>query len=94
LFGVIVRYDGDHIIFVGVPNNYYHAVEGMHNILTYYLKGENKPHKLLSTRGMSFGLSQKIWQPGIPQKLWLVRAWVRIPFAAIFADIPRVDKSL
>jgi len=22
-------------------------------------------------------------------RLWLVRAWVRIPFTAIFADIPR-----
>jgi len=27
-------------------------------------------------------------------RLWLMRAWVRILFAAIFADIPRADKSL
>jgi len=26
--------------------------------------------------------------------LWLVRAWVRMPFAAIFADIPEDDLSL
>jgi len=27
-------------------------------------------------------------------RLWLVRAWVRILFAAIFANIPRADKAI
>jgi len=27
-------------------------------------------------------------------RLWLVRAWVRIPFAAYFVDIYRSEKSL
>jgi len=34
-FGIVVMYDGDHIIFVGIADDYKNGVEGMCNYVTY-----------------------------------------------------------